>query len=220
VAFFLGFEALSGPPVPGQARAGLLALCARELSRVAVAQMQDVAWGAGPDPAPEAEVLRLYTFKTGRYTFSMPLAAGALLAGCGPGALAALERLGECLGILFQLRDDLLGLFGDERELGKPVGSDVREGKKTILHGRLMARAPEAAAVRLRGIFGNPVVGQAELDFVRAQVEALGVLQEVQELSAGYAAEARRLIEGLTRARAEEQGVLSELVRYTSERTR
>ncbi len=220
VAFFLGFEVLSGPPVPEPARAGLLSLCAGELSRVAIAQMQDVAWGAGPDPAPEEEVLRLYTFKTGRYTFSLPLAAGALLAGCGPEPRAALERLGECLGILFQLRDDLLGLFGNARELGKPVGSDVREGKKTILHGRLLARAPEATAARLRDIFGNPGIGEAELDFVRKQVEGLGVLREVEELSAGYAAEAHRLIERLPRARAEERGVLSDLVRYTSERTR
>jgi len=220
VAFFLGFQVLSGPPVPEQARAGLLRLCAGELSRVAVAQMQDVAWGAGSDAAPEQEVLRLYTFKTGRYTFSLPLAAGALLAGCGPKPLTALERLGECLGILFQLREDLLGLFGDERELGKPVGSDVREGKKTILHGRLLARAPEATAVRLREIFGNRAIGEEELDFVRGQIEGLGVLREVQDLASGYAAEARRLIEGLPRARAEEQGVLSELVGYTSERTR
>ena len=226
-AFFLGFEVLAGPPVPEQARSGLLRLCARELSRVAVAQMQDVAWGAqpafggaDPDPVSDGEILRLYTFKTGRYTFSMPLAAGAMLAGCGPEPLEALERLGECLGILFQLRDDLLGLFGDERELGKPVGSDVREGKKTILHGRLLARAPEAAAARLRDIFGNPDIGEAELDFVRRQVEGLGVLAEVGELSAGYVAEARRLIEGLPRARAEEQGLLYELLRYTSERTR
>jgi geranylgeranyl diphosphate synthase type I len=220
VAFFLGFQTLSAPPVPQATRAGLAALCAGELSRVAVAQMQDVAWGAGPDPAPEGEVLRLYTYKTGRYTFSIPLAAGALLSSCGPQPLAALEELGECLGILFQLRDDLLGLFGSERELGKPVGSDVREGKKTLLHGRLMARAPEAAAERLRGIFGNPAIGEADLDFVRAQAEGLGVLREVQELSAGYAAEARRLIEGLPRARREEQGVLHELVRYVAERTR
>jgi geranylgeranyl diphosphate synthase type I len=226
-AFFLGFEALSGPPVPQAARAGLLGLCARELSRVAVAQMQDVVWGAqpafggaGPDTVPEEQILRLYTFKTGRYTFSMPLAAGALLAGCGPGELAELERLGEFLGILFQLRDDLLGLFGDERELGKPVGSDVREGKKTILHGRLLARASEATAARLREIFGNPGIGQTELDFVRSQLAGLGVIAEVRELSEGYAAEARRLIESLPGARAEERAVLQEILRYTSERTR
>jgi geranylgeranyl diphosphate synthase type I len=230
-AFFLGFEVLSGPPVPEQARAGLLRLCARELSRVAVAQMQDVAWGAQPafggaGPGLEAgtiadeEVLRLYTYKTARYTFSMPLMAGALLAGCGPAELAALERLGECLGILFQLRDDLLDLFGDEREMGKPVGSDLREGKKTLLIGRLLARAPAAAADQLRHILGNPDIGDAELEFVRRQSEGLGVLAEVQELAARHAAEARRLIEGLPHARAEEQSVLFELLRYTSERTR
>jgi geranylgeranyl pyrophosphate synthase len=83
-----------------------------------------------------------------------------------------------------------------------------------------MARAPEAAAARLREIFGNPAIGKAELAFVRTQIKGLGVLQEVQELSAGYAAEARALIEGLPRARAEEQGVLRELVGYVAERTR
>jgi geranylgeranyl diphosphate synthase type I len=227
-AFFLGFEVLAGQPVPESARSGLLGLCARELSLVAAAQMQDVSWGASqpavggvdPDPAADEAILRLYTYKTARYTFSMPLAAGAMLAGCGTEALSALERLGECLGILFQLRDDLLDLYGDEKELGKPVGSDVREGKKTLLHARLLARAPEAVAARLEAIFGNPAAGVRELDFVRQQCEGLGVLAEVGELSAGFTNEARRLIEGLPRTRAEERGVLLELLRYTSERTR
>ena len=225
-AFFLGFEVLASPPVPESTRSGLLGLCARELSWVAAAQMQDVSWGAQPafggvDPDPAAEaILRLYTYKTARYTFSMPLAAGAMLAGCGTEALSALERLGECLGILFQLRDDLLDLFGDEKELGKPVGSDVREGKKTLLHARLLARAPEAVAARLGAIFGNPAAGGRELAFVRQQCEGLGVLAEVRELSAGFTNEARRLIEGLPRARAEERDVLLDLLHYTSERTR
>jgi geranylgeranyl diphosphate synthase type I len=219
-AFFLGFEILAGPPVPAEAGTGILRLCARELAQVAVAQMQDVSWGASQDPAAEREILRLYTYKTGRYTFSLPLLAGALLAGRGPAELAPLERLGECLGVLFQIRDDELGLFGDERELGKPVGSDIREGKKTLLCGRLFARSSDATTARLRGIFGNPEIGEADLEFVRRQVEGLGVLAEVRGLSAGFTDEARRLIEGLPRPRAEEQRVLRELLRYVSERTR
>jgi geranylgeranyl diphosphate synthase type I len=220
VAYFLAFEILAGPPLPAEARAGILRLCARELAWVGVAQMQDVAWGAAQDPAAERDILRLYTYKTGRYTFSLPLMTGALLGGCGPAELAALARLGECLGVLFQIRDDELGLFGDERELGKPVGSDIREGKKTLFHGLLFARAPAATAARLREIFGNPGIGEAELDFVRRQIEGLGVLGEVRTLAGGYAGEARRLIEDLPRPRAEEQRVLQELLRYTSERTR
>ena len=88
------------------------------------------------------QILKMYTYKTGRYSFSLPLMAGALLAGADP-VLAgpAWSLLGEILGILFQIRDDELGLFGDEQELGKPIGSDVREGKKTLLYARLMQRA-------------------------------------------------------------------------------
>ena len=75
-------------------------------------------------------------------------------------------------------------------------------------------------AARLREIFGNPGIGEAELDFVRRQIEGLGVLGEVRTLAAGYAGEARRLIEGLPLPRAEERRVLQELLRYTVERTR
>ena len=88
-------------------------------------------------------------YKTGRYSFSLPLLAGAMLADAPAELRGKLETFGESIGLLFQIRDDELGLFGDERELGKPVGSDVREGKKThhllIAHGGRGARGAHAA---------------------------------------------------------------------------
>ncbi len=85
VCFFLAFELLSRLPVPDPLVRRALALCGRELSRVAVAQMQDVSWGSSTDAPGEEEVLRLYVYKTGRYTFSLPLALGACWAGPIPG---------------------------------------------------------------------------------------------------------------------------------------
>ncbi|HET6487239.1 MAG TPA: polyprenyl synthetase family protein, partial [Spirochaetia bacterium] len=134
VAFFLGYELLGGLSPSPAALGRIIALFSRELAAVGIAQMQDVAWGADPSAQPGTDdILRLYRFKTGRYSFSLPLAAGAILAGAADSSIEALEALGECVGVIFQIRDDELGLWGDEKKTGKPVGSDIREGKKTLL---------------------------------------------------------------------------------------
>ena len=218
VAYFLAFEVLAG--LPAAVAAGISGLCARELALVGVAQMQDVSWGAAAVEAGAEDILRLYTYKTGRYTFSLPLLAGALLAGGGPELLARLERVGECLGVLFQIRDDELGLFGDEQELGKPVGSDIREGKKTLFYATLLRRAEAETRSRLAGIFGNPGIGAEEICFVQSELERLGVRREVAEVAATYEKEARRLIAELPEGRSGERRLVGDLLRYTQERTR
>jgi geranylgeranyl diphosphate synthase type I len=181
--------------------------------------MQDVSWGASPGSPGEEEVLRLYVYKSGRYTFSLPLALGGVLGQADARTLGRLERLGECLGILFQIRDDELGLFGDPRELGKPVGSDVREGKKTLFYSYLRHRASAEELVRLDSIFGNPQAGEAELEQVRQILERLGVRRSVQERSEAFLSEARAIIADLPDQAGEARRVLGELLEYTLART-
>ncbi len=216
VSYFLAFELLTRIAAgPGVLRE-VLALCARELSAVGIAQMQDVSWGSADQGGTDEEILRMYTWKTGRYSFSLPLVAGALIGGATAELCGALEKLGECLGILFQIHDDELGLFGSERELGKPVGSDVREGKKTLFHARLMAAASPEERKRLAGIFGNPACTAADLDFVRAQAEPvrIGLLPLVTELST----RGRSMIRGLPSGTAEDRRALLELLDFTTAR--
>ena len=219
VCFFLAFELLSRLPAPDEVVRRAVALCGRELARVAVAQMQDVSWGSSADSPGEEEVLRLYIYKTGRYTFSLPLALGGMLGQADERALDRLERLGECLGILFQIRDDELGLFGDPGELGKPVGSDVREGKKTLFYSYLRSRASADERKRLDSIFGNPQAGAAELEQVHRLLDRLGVRRSVRERSEAFLSEARALIAELPDPAGGERRVLSELLEYTLART-
>jgi geranylgeranyl diphosphate synthase, type I len=75
----------------------------------------------------------IHQYKTAYYTMSGPICIGALLAGCNKDDIKLLSEIGIKLGLAFQLRDDILGVFGTERELGKPIGSDLIEGKKTML---------------------------------------------------------------------------------------
>jgi geranylgeranyl diphosphate synthase type I len=215
VAFFLAFEMLSLIEAPADVRASLLGLCARELTSVGIAQMQDVAWGASRAGVEETDIVRMYRYKTSRYSFSLPLMAGATLAAADSLLLARLESIGETIGVLFQVRDDELGLFGDEAELGKPVGSDVREGKKTLLYARLMARAGEAQRARLARIFGNRDATARDLEFVRSCVVSLGVRESLDGTCGELRARALALIDDLPSGSAEDRNALRSLLDFS-----
>ncbi|MGN6406608.1 polyprenyl synthetase family protein [Sinomonas sp.] len=79
------------------------------------------------------DVLDMERLKTATYSFEAPLRAGAVLAGADAGAIDAVGRVGSLVGTAYQVIDDVLGTFGDERQTGKPATSDLREGKLTVL---------------------------------------------------------------------------------------
>lgn len=79
------------------------------------------------------DVLKVLEYKTAKYTIESPLLLGAILAGASSSFLRKLSAYAIPVGIAFQIKDDILGIFGDEKVTGKPVGSDLREGKKTLL---------------------------------------------------------------------------------------
>lgn len=230
IAYFAAFRVLSELPLSDAAARRVLGIAARELSLVGVAQMQDVANGAshpgslnpfGPAPSdPDEEaVLNLYRYKTGRYTFSLPLALGAAIHGADETTMAALESAGESLGILFQLKDDELGLFADEAELGKALGADIRENKKTLFRLRLFQKADAATRLQLEGIFGNKNAGLAETAFVRRELERLGVRGELNATMSLYADEARSRASALVeRASPDAARSFDDLVSYSLER--
>jgi geranylgeranyl diphosphate synthase type I len=220
VAYFLAFEILGGLAAPPEVQRELVALTARELGYVGVAQMQDIFAGAGGAALADEEVLKLYLYKTGRYTFSLPLMAGGVLGGGGPELLANLERLGEALGVIFQLKDDEIGLFGDAAETGKPVGSDIKEGKKTLYFGYLRRRAGAEEQQRLESIFGNPEIGEEEVQYVRRLVESLGIRREIQGRADKLADSSRDLIDAVAPSGSPDREVLRGLLDYSLARTR
>lgn len=196
VAFFLGFGLLAGVGRGAAMRDALLRCVAEEYARVGVAQMDDVWYGATGGGVSLDDVLRVYRYKTGRYTFSVPLSLGALLAGADEGVRGALEEVGELLGVVFQIRDDELGLFGSEEEIGKPAGSDVREGKRTVFWVLLRERLEGEERRRLDGVWGGEV-GEEELGWVRRMVEERGVREEVGRLVEGYVRRVEERMAGL-----------------------
>lgn len=190
-----------------------------ELSRVALAEMQDSYLGMRDAEVKEQDVLQVYLEKTARYTFSLPFLVGAMTGGAPEKTRRELERIGEDLGVMFQIKDDELGFFGDEQEIGKPVGSDVREGKKTLLFVFLMRRAPKEERAKLHSFFGKKELSSRELSFLRSRTEELGVRSLIHERIRGMSEEARLRISELSHVQEKDRRFLFDLLEYNASRS-
>ena len=133
---------------------------------------------------------RIIRYKSAKYTVERPLQLGAAVAGTG-GADGFLSGYGLPLGEAFQLRDDVLGVFGDPEVTGKPAGEDIREGKQTLLLvlGRQMA-GPAGQRV-LETVPGNPAAAGQDIADVRTVLAGCGAVDAVEARIAGLAGQAR-----------------------------
>ncbi|GAA3441382.1 polyprenyl synthetase family protein [Planomonospora venezuelensis] len=121
-------------------------------------------------------------YKTAKYTVERPLQIGGALAGAGPELLEAYSRFGLLLGEAFQLRDDILGVFGDTEVTGKPVVDDLREGKRTVLIAHAFARADGPQRDRLHAWHGNPGLDERHAAALREVIADTGALAHVESL--------------------------------------
>lgn len=137
--------------------------------------------GGGLTERDITRALQVARFKSGKYTIERPLQLGAAIAAAGPDITAAYTAYGLPLGEAFQLRDDILGVFGDPAETGKPTGDDLRDGKRTALIAQAAVRASPAQASVIAKEFGNPELdadGVAELQEIIVATGALAAVEE------------------------------------------
>ena len=131
--------------------------------------------------------LRVGRLKTAAYTVERPLHLGATLAGADRGLIDGLRAFGTDVGLAFQLRDDLLGMFGDPAVTGKPAGDDLREGKRTPLvalglrRAAALPRMAEATAAALRTALGRRDLDGPAVDEVRGLLVELGAVADVED---------------------------------------
>ena len=161
LGFFLGYELLSEVR-----NKKIIKIASEEFTKVVIAQMQDVFNGVNIDIPKEEEILSVYKYKTGRYTFSLPLMLGAMLSNKDLKIISSLEKMGEKLGVIFQIKDDLLGFLGDEKIIGKKVGSDIIQNKKTLYYLYLFKNASKEEREKLKKIFGNKNLNLDEINYL------------------------------------------------------
>jgi geranylgeranyl diphosphate synthase type I len=118
-----------------------------------------------------------------------------------------------------KLKDDELGLFGTEKEIGKPVGSDIEEGKKTVFIALLHERAADRQRDRINKILRKKHLNSPELDYIRRLVEELGIREEAHRKASELAKKAEEQMQRLKNIREESRKILLELVKYNLERT-
>ncbi|MFE5207254.1 polyprenyl synthetase family protein [Streptomyces sp. NPDC056600] len=129
-----------------------------------------------------AAALRTARYKTAKYTFERPLHLGAALAGAGEGLRAALSAFALPAGEAFQLRDDLLGVFGASERTGKPVLDDLRQAKPTVLPALGYQRADIAQRLVLDTLTGRPELDEHGAERVRRVLRETGAAEAVEDM--------------------------------------
>lgn len=187
----VAFEVLSSLDAPPHRVLAIMAEVSRMLADVVTGQIVDVRGTA----VTREEVETMHRLKTSSYTTSGPLAIGAMLAGADEHTTSGLREAGVSLGVAFQLKDDLLGTFGDTARTGKSARSDLRRGKRTALVAEL---AEDRDAQRLLPrIFGVDDAPDEEVDALVALLIKSGAKARVEARLAALTLEARTRIERL-----------------------
>ncbi len=134
-------------------------------------------------------------YKSAKYTIERPLHLGAVLAGGSNQLLEVLTQYGLTLGEAFQLRDDVLGVFGDPSQTGKPAGDDLREGKQTVLIAETLRTASATEQEEIAYHLGNPAIDEHEIANLRKIITSTKALDRVEEQISSKTALAKQAAE-------------------------
>lgn len=205
----LSGKALSSISVPSERLAIARKFLDQMCGEINTGQYLDVLGNLLPE-VDEDWIMKVLEYKTARYTVEKPILIGAVLAGADLPSLSKLSEFGISVGMAFQIQDDILGMYGDEKKVGKPVDSDLKEGKKTLLVLRTAEVLKENGRLedleRFKSILGNHDLRLEDYLWVQETMKETGAFLYCQEL-------ARTLIrEG--KGKLEEVGIGSEAKEY------
>lgn len=171
---------------------------ARMRRDVTVGQMLDIteesAWSVSPPADLLERALRVASLKSARYSVMEPLVLGATLAGADDSLLASLRAFGHPVGMAFQLRDDLLGVFGDPDVTGKPAGDDLREGKRTALIALAREQLSDDRRAELDAALGDRGLSPAAVGALQELIQDTGATERIERMISDCTEEAERAL--------------------------
>ena len=156
---------------------------------------EEIGWSSMPDTEHLSRAERVIVYKSAKYSVEAPLVIGATLAGATIPQLDALRAFGLPLGIAYQLRDDLLGVFGDTAVTGKPSGDDLREGKRTVLIALARDTLPGGARAALDELLGDRTLTAHQIETMQMTIRDSGAVDDVEALIAEYVTRAIEAID-------------------------
>ncbi|MET1051452.1 MAG: polyprenyl synthetase family protein [Mycetocola sp.] len=144
--------------------------------------LEERAWNTRAEDEQLERARQVLIYKSAKYSVESPLAIGAILAGGRTEQVAALRAFGLPLGAAFQLRDDLLGVFGDSSVTGKPSGDDLLEGKRTVLVALTRAALPPTARRIFDELLGDPDLSPEQIASLQATITQSGAVEKVEAM--------------------------------------
>ena len=160
----------------------------------------------------------MYTFKTAHYTFSLPFVLAAVLTNQSIPVTKALEQIGMNIGILFQIKDDEIGLFSTENNIGKPIGSDIRENKKTLLRAFLENKMNNNEKKDLRIIIKKKNISHTSIQTVIQLLKKYEVKKFTEKIINDYYLQITSAISTASISKEHKKMILN-LTNYVVERT-
>ncbi|PWB96557.1 polyprenyl synthetase family protein [Salinibacterium hongtaonis] len=157
--------------------------------------LEEHSWRSRNDTEQLERAHRVIVYKSAKYSIEAPLIIGATIGGASLTQISALRDFGLPLGVAFQLRDDLLGVFGDPEQTGKPSGDDLREGKRTVLIGLARRRLTPSATRLLDELLGDPDLTDGQVHTLQASLRECGAVADVENLIAHNARKALAALE-------------------------
>ena len=134
-------------------------------------------------------------YKSAKYSIEAPLVIGAAIGGASEEHIRTLREFGLPLGIAFQLRDDMLGVFGDPEVTGKPAGDDLREGKRTVLIALAQQELPTSAMRFMDELLGNPDLDDAQIRTLQETLKNTGAVEKLEAIISEQIAGAQLLLD-------------------------
>lgn len=219
IGILFGFELLNRANVSAECRRMIFERYSQDVQTTAVGQMIDFDFSNTTSEPTEEDILKLYSMKTAQYSLVNPFLMGALAAGAHRAYCAQLTDICNDLGIIFQIRDDVMGLLGDEKVTGKAAQSDVRENKKTLIRKYLFEIAEEENKEQLDRVFGNPTISESDFTALLAFVASSKVEDRINQKLTSMASSTLTKLNALSLPKEYLQ-LMNELVDYSLTRSK
>lgn len=217
IAIFGAFSFLSRLTLDPKIHISLLSCITDEFLLVGFGELHDIALGYQTTLPTSQEVLQMYLYKTARYTFSLPFKIGCILTQQPETVTATMEKIGEKMGLIFQLTDDQLTLTGKEEITGKKIGNDISENKKTLYHVLLKERASKQDKEILATLFGKKDLTTEDVQTVTTLLNTYKVSQDIQLQIETLSKDAKQLISSLPLS-IDKQNILLSVISFLQTR--
>lgn len=213
LCLFLASNQLSTIKTDPQIMVDLSQIFNQKFIHTVFGQMQDLEFGnTSIEPFAE-EIIKMYLNKTAHYTIALPLLMAAIYTKQSNQMISLLDKIGQHLGVIFQIKDDSLAIFGNQNKIGKAVGNDVVQNKKTLLRYYLYHQSQNST---IKSYFGQKTLSKQQLQEIIKELKMLKIDQKVNTIVNSKAKLIKKLMVEFNLSKA--QTIIAQLLEYSLSR--